>query len=420
MTEAVAEPQETAPDSVTNPDYDIWPEGVKIEVIGITGDYESGKTLFGASIDPERTLYYDLEKSAGTYNLPFTRIDVPNELLKIKPEGYTAHQLFAWWHHHVSNVPAGKYSVIMVDPVSDIEAGMVEWVKSKHAEFGYSTADKFVSMGGVFWATVKAEWKKLLTQIATRCQTFAFASHLRSVWVGGKPTTRQEPKGKDTLMELASLYLWMERPLNPQDGKKQKTPSAKVVKSRLAITKWDSSAKRMEIVPILPPYMKACDPETIRKYIISPPDYQKLKVAEKVPVREMTADEKLEKEEKIAEDTRIAQESALKIMDRKAELRAMDKEARERLNAKEQKKEASMKPNGDQRLVAEDPIDEDKCNASVAADIIETAKAAGVDVVRLGLIVKKRTGGSEAVQDMTPADAEKLLTWLRAKVQEGN
>ena len=55
------------------------------------------------------------------------------------------------------------------------------------------------------------------------------------MWRHGKPTSTQVPKGKKTLMELSSLYLYLEREA-PKDGPPPLVPSATVLKSRLSTT----------------------------------------------------------------------------------------------------------------------------------------------------------------------------------------
>ena len=53
---------------------DMWPNGVQIPIIGVSGEYASGKTLFGLSLalDDDGKLarkirYYDAELSATNY-----------------------------------------------------------------------------------------------------------------------------------------------------------------------------------------------------------------------------------------------------------------------------------------------------------------------------------------------------------------
>ena len=72
----------------------LWQQ--PIPVIGLTGEYQSGKTLFGLSISPgPRTLVYDMEKSSLTYeSIGFQRVDIGAEMLKLHPKGYAPIKLF--------------------------------------------------------------------------------------------------------------------------------------------------------------------------------------------------------------------------------------------------------------------------------------------------------------------------------------
>src|SRR5687767_7387349 len=100
-------------DQMTAP---LWPQ--PLEIVGLTGEYASGKTLWGLSIDPKHTLLFDTEKSAGSYlGLGFTRVDIPTEMMKRLPKGYKPIDTFIWWWEQVKAIPAGKYRVIGLDTV---------------------------------------------------------------------------------------------------------------------------------------------------------------------------------------------------------------------------------------------------------------------------------------------------------------
>lgn len=285
----------------------IWPGGYKLEVIGLTGPLGSGKTLFGLTIDPEHTLYHDWEKSGGDYDHLFPsleRVDVVTALSEKFPKGYSPVQAFTWWLEQIKSIPDGKYTVIMADPVSDIEDALVDWVASRYKEFGFKSEEKFRDLGGVFWGRVKSEWKKILLGIiAAKCQTFVFTTHLRNVWKHGKPTNAQEAKGKSTLKETASLFLFLDRsPASKKDDPPQ-LPSAIVEKHRLV------TFKDGKLASILPPRLPEATPEAIRQYILNPPDYSNLSPEEKEVIKELTDAEKLDLEKEIAETNREAAEA---------------------------------------------------------------------------------------------------------------
>ena len=292
----------------------LW-NGMEIEVIGVCGEYQSGKTLFALCADPAGTIYYDFEKSGGTYaglNVA-SRIDVPAELQRLHPKGYKPIDAFVWWRDQIRSLKAGQYTVVAVDPISDIEQGLVEWVRANPEHFGH-TANQYANASGLMWSDVKSYWKMLLVDLTSRCKTFIFTSHMRYAWKGSSPTSRREPKGKETLMELASLYLLLERKPD-KNGKVAAKPSAVVLKSRLASVK-TSAAGEVEIVPTLPPRLPIATSAEIRKYISAPPDYKKLKRAELYVEPEMSEDEKLLLRHETAEAERSAEEMKLSRLDK--------------------------------------------------------------------------------------------------------
>lgn len=309
----------------------LWgcgPDGVEVSipVIGVTGEYQSGKTLFCCTIAPgnradgtARTLVYDLELSSKGYlGLGFDRIDVPEEVRAspaVNGGAYKPIDLFRWWLKHILSIPAGKYDVIAVDPINDLESGLVDYVKADHAKYGFASADSFAKTGGIFWNAVRAEWKALLANIATRCQTFAFTAHLRQVWSGGSPTRDKKPAGKSTLAELASLYLWLERTgeaTAPRCGRKEK--------DRMSFTGIDDNGDPA-IVPILPPAFDVCTPKRIREYIAKPANYAKLAKSERIIEKPLDEAERLQLELAKANAEQAASENKLALAIRQQELR---------------------------------------------------------------------------------------------------
>lgn len=253
----------------------LWPNGAKLEVIGVTGRYSSGKTLFGLTIAPAETICFDLEKGCGCYeSLGFKRIDVSEKLQERFPDGATPQQTFESWLAMMRSIKVGQYSVIVVDPIDDLENGLVELVSNDFASHGRSSREAFERTKGIYWAAVKNRWKAVLSEVASRCQTFVFTTHLRRVWIRGEPTEEFEPRGKASLMEMSSLYLFLERdPGSP--------PSGIVLKSKLAGTAIVNG--EVTIVDKLPPRMPLATPTGIRHYIVYPCDHKNLKDEEKAP-----------------------------------------------------------------------------------------------------------------------------------------
>lgn len=287
----------------------LWPQ--PIEVLGLTGEFASGKTLFGLTIAPgQSTLVYDMEKSSATYqSLGFERVDVPTEMLRSYPNGYKPIDTFNWWLAHVKSIPAGKYRVIMLDPVSEVESGLADYVKANPSKFG-RTAAQYVKMSGLMWGDCKDLWKSILADLASRCETFAFTSHMTNIWRDDKPTGKRKAKGKETLMELATLYLNMERKANGK-GELPAKPAAVVLKSRLSTIKFDPGTGDTTIVPTLPPRLPIATPFTIRQYMAAPPDYSKLTPEECAPEATLTDDERAELAYATAAANRDAEELRL-------------------------------------------------------------------------------------------------------------
>lgn len=288
----------------------LWPD--PLEIIGLTGHYESGKTLFAVTICPgPATKVYDFEKSAGTHQrvIGYERIDVPSVMLKSHANGYKAIDVFQWWLADIRATPPGKYRVIVADPVTDLEAGLVDWVNQNPGFFGH-THNQYAKMSGLMWGDVKAYWKIILTDVAARCETFAFVAHLGREFVKNEATGKEKPKGKETLTELSSLYLWMERKKN-EKGERPAKPSARVLKTRLSSARIDPTSGDVEVVPTLPPRIPVATPAAIRQYMLTPPDYAKLTEDERSPDPVFSEEEKLRLELAKAEAERDAEVARL-------------------------------------------------------------------------------------------------------------
>lgn len=311
----------------------LWPNApsgalVKIDVFGACGEYKSGKTLLGLSIAPgkhangpfagqARTLILDFEKSAGTYGgTGAERIDVHNELIARFPNGYSSSNVYLWFLEKIKSIQLGQYDVIMVDTISDLETGMVDYLKENIQKEVGITPGQFNSSQGLFWGKVKDKWKLVLLQLSTKCQTFFFTAHLRSRYEGSAPAKSadirkaKEAKGKDTLLELASLYLWLDRRPDKETGKYPKVPRAWVQKDRLADTSINDDGD-IVITPLLPPVIEQANVKQIRDYISKGFNYDGNSKLLKTDVETMTEEEKLCLEREIAQQKAIAAQAEL-------------------------------------------------------------------------------------------------------------
>ena len=438
---------------------------VHIPVLGVTGKFSSGKTLFIASIAPgkfddgkARTKYYDFELSATSYQgLGMEYVDATSAMRKEFGVGeYKPVDMFRWWRNEVLSIPAGMYDVLAVDPITDIEAGMVDYVLSLHAQYGFKDRDKFKSMGGVFWGAVNDHWKRFLADLASRCKTFAFSAHMRKVWSGDKPTDKDTPKGKTTLTELANLYLWLERSPDNTGAIRQLPRCRQLLKDRLSFTSIDPQTFTPIIRPYLPPAFDDCTPNRIRQYIAEPANYAKLADGERIVPVLMTESERQQNELAIAEARMKAEEAALERTRRQQELLALQQSpaavqaattiADNVVRASQSlieaaKADVSAKPEAESAAVAvaerpreaapwESPEPEvvvestgarpGYCTPEQAALLVELKQRLGhrmpIDKFESG--IARRTGGSPNVMDLTTEQAAEIIKIFREAAEK--
>ncbi len=311
-----------------------------IPIIGATGEYASGKTVFGMSICPQSTLVYDMEKSCETYQgFDAKRLDVPLELQRRYPNGYKPLQTYEWWRDHARSLRPGAHRVVMVDPASEIEAGLTEWVRANPGYFGHTSA-QYQKMSGIMWGDVKELWKALLADLASRCEVFYFTVHMGDVWQGDKPVPgKRKPRGKSTLMELASLFLHLERRPDAK-GTIAKKPSAIVLKSRLMRIGRapDGSIDVDNMTPYLPPRLPVATPTAIRAYLLAPPDYAQLRPEELAPESVLSDDDRAALRLSIAEAERDREQAHLERTQREQD------SARRRQEAETKRQGQSLPP----------------------------------------------------------------------------
>jgi hypothetical protein len=298
----------------------LWPNTpsgapIEIEIFGATGEHWSGKTVLGLSIAPgvhpeghpyagkPRTLVLDYEKSSGTYGgTGAQRIDVPTVMMsRVTARPYTPLDVFVWFMELLERLQPQQFDVIMADPVTDLEDGLTEWVRENCGRFNL-TRNQIDRSPGLLWGAVKTRWKQVLLQLSTRCKCFYFTTHLRAVWAGNSPTSKKEPKGKETLMELASLYLWLERRADAE-GNVPAQPSGIVLKQRLADTVIREDGT-LEVINLMPPRLPVATVAEIRRYIANPPDYHRLSAEERVIEEKISEEQILQMRLEIAQAER--------------------------------------------------------------------------------------------------------------------
>lgn len=116
-------------------------------------------------------------------------------------------------------------------------------------------------------------------------------------------------------MELASLYLWMNRKAD-EKGNVHDVPAANVLKSRIADHRFVDG--ELKWIDLLPPRLPKATPKAIRDYILSPPDYSKLKPSERFVEEKATEEELAAMRLATAEaerDAELARVERIKLID---------------------------------------------------------------------------------------------------------
>lgn len=280
----------------------LW-EPYDIPVVGLAGEIGSGKTIWGLTVDPncmdqgsmaQTTYVWDTEGSSASYTgtLNFTRVDIPSALFKKLKKG-TPQDTFLFWRNDLENLSPNKYRVLMLDTINTIETGLADYVKQNPAEFGY-TAKQFHKFEGLMWGAMKSEWKRLILLATQKCDTLVLTTHMKVAYVGGIPTRHRIPKGKETISEVASIYMVLSRKVIPGSNTMQLEPSGVCVqpsgKSRLL----RMNPHTMKLEPLLPPNIVNASPSGIREYLKNPPDFNNLEDFEQAVEDKMSDDDRLE------------------------------------------------------------------------------------------------------------------------------
>lgn len=285
----------------------LW-EPYRIPIIGLAGEPDSGKTMWGLMASPDcldfsvppPTLVWDTEGSSISYVdiLNFNRVDLAKESASRKGGKHSNLDMFLQWKEEIAQLESGKYQVSMLDTIGEIEDGLQTYVRMHPGEFGY-TSTQFIKMDSLVWTAMKAEWKRLLMGVALKCESVILTTHMMYKWIGKRATEHRIPKGKETIKHVTSLYLILSRTLKPRARQLPTYPSASYGKSRLLRV----NPVTGQLEPLLPPYIVNASPDGIREYLKTPPDFNNLKPEEQAkPKQELSDDDKLFIRAGIADD----------------------------------------------------------------------------------------------------------------------
>ncbi len=272
----------------------LWPLPCP-EVVVITGRYGSGKSTLALSTGApmDRIIALDYEKSLSSFaeQLKFECHDMQEILGEKYPRGYKAIDIYNETCTILDQVPPSLYDVIVLDNASPLEDGILAYVETHAQEFGHSPG-QYQSMSGLKWGDVKTKYSQLLTRWVSKVKMIMITVHLRDKWAGssvvkdefGKPV--QEPKGKETLEMLSSLFVWL-------DTGPGGIPSARVLKCRVDRKVFINDPKSppdfvpaeylaelhgepgLVSIPVLPLRLPKCTWPSIREYMRHPANLNK-------------------------------------------------------------------------------------------------------------------------------------------------
>lgn len=403
----------------------LW-NNVDVKVVGVTGAYGSGKTFFVLSICPEETLMIDLEDSAAIYAnyLPIKQrlslyeaaaAHALNRGEKVLAGVPSPVQCFHWFFDTVTNIKPGEFSVLAIDPISDIEQGLVQYVYEHPAEFGY-TKNQFDKTSGLLWGAVKGYWKIILGILSSKVQTLAFTTHMGNVYAGGKPVPNKfKPKGKSTLFELSSLYVELERKVDDQ-GNFHDIPMGKVLKHRLSYMAKDAEGY-WQPTAMLPPRLPEATYKAICQYIQTPPDLKNLSDAEMPEPEVMSEDERMILQATIAEAEKDKEEAQLERMRLNEEL--INRRA-QRIKAMEQETAVEPEVTAKVETVAAPGVSTaSESPVNTVDGLVESIKDLAVQIFQkdarqfLQNAIPRIDSQAEKLADLSPEQLEKLLEGMR-------
>jgi hypothetical protein len=304
------------PNPATKPLFGLI-DGKPLEcpVLGFNGPLGSGKTLAALTLCPEETIEIGIEDSGVTYgSLPIKhRFSMYKEVIATGKTMYPKPiDCFEWFLSILDKVAKDelKARVIVVDPITDIQNGLLDYIEAHAADFGKSPA-QYAKASGLLWGDAKAFMKMTLGRISRKVECFIYTSHMGTVWQGGAPVSgKSKVKGIDTFKEIASLVVHLTRDIDPQTGKQIAAPIGSIApphgKSRFSRFVFGDDGSYTP-VPILPPRIEPFTWQKVREYVATPPDYAKLKKHEVARPEVLTDDDKLLLE---AETTRMKLEEA--------------------------------------------------------------------------------------------------------------
>lgn len=195
-------------------------------LIHITGAYNAGKTTLAITYDPLHTVMFDFERSAEGFvcELPV------GKYYDMAGNGVALYNAVT---NAFNSVPAGQFSVAIIDNISPLEQAIVAYVEQNPRQFGL-TPGQVEKSNQLIYGPARQEFRRLLDVLhRAGCRTIIVTSQLQEKYLmAGRPSGIMYPRSMNTLAPLSSLTLW----LRPRPA--SRVPSALVVKDRLGRPLW--------------------------------------------------------------------------------------------------------------------------------------------------------------------------------------
>lgn len=214
------------------------------------------------------------------------------------------------------NLTKGNFKVYALDTLEKFESGMVAHVENHIKDFGFSSIREANRYAKKWNACVYPLYEQLIAAIFARgVETILLGSHLKNVWMDGKPVVgKVAPSGKPLLYRLSSLMIWL---VNDFDNI-SRAPAGLVLKERTGKLKVVEG--RWKPQSFLPPRIPLCnwwgqgeEKDSIEWYLKNGADFGNLTDKE-----QMT-----ESERQMISELLSDEQMKLMILDAEKELEAM-------------------------------------------------------------------------------------------------
>lgn len=269
--------------------YSILPDQLT-GTMYVTGFRGRGKsTLAAHSEDPDLIAFYDFDDGKGLSLHKQLKFGLYRDMVGEGTAQYgpvmTSEQVYNFFHKAITDLPSGRFTVLVIDNIDWLERGLAWEVGQRPAAYGVDPAKaKSGSWGGV-WPGVNNLVSSYISAIHGKGIRLVIAvAHIKTAWSpSGTPIpNKYKPRGVDRWQQMSALTI----ALIP--GAEPLIPVGIVYKQQLAITSYNRKTRKHETINPLPLRIPVCTFEAIRNYITSPADLSDPKAGE-VPTEDELA-----------------------------------------------------------------------------------------------------------------------------------